>query len=674
MNKQIIVSVLNKNEQLGGKLPSGSLIYDKADNKFYELKQPSLESETISSLITKWEVDEVSWSGGGGSSWGAVSSVFGRTWDVTSAFGDYNSDQIREGANNKFLLASDKAKLDNAPDDINDALLVKEDFLGTPKRSGKVLTSDRSGVRSWMSVPTYLAIDDLIAWELLTDRQVVRKGNATYWEDANKYYVSHASNEHQLDFMWIAMSDETIGGTFDMAYKWVVWGFSSLVGGQSFDLNKSIYIEQITSDSTYDAAGWVAIGQTFTPDKNMKLSNIKVRSENTNQVYVQLLVFEWVKQIWASEVNVLNSKWDAEFIMSNSVYLKENTIYEFKLVETGGAPTSWGYANGGNAYLAWTMYIGATADANKDLYFVINWYEAEISKKGSGVYLWDDGIVTLSPWKNIIPIGTVFSDTQIELFDNSDFSGLTKENVELSNVDNTSDEDKPISAATQAVLNEMFSSLWGKQNTIWYTTENVANKSVNMTTDTWSDVKYPSVKAVEDYVSANAWWGEMVLLQEANLQTPVSSVDFVNFNDLFTYSSFIVEWTFAPANNGVKFEVQASNSTTATSFGTLQMVSDYVRTWDNSYSRNHTSGSISPNVSWGNVQVSGLWFNMKINYHPSRYTTMPFQTSYTDAATGTLGYCNWTIKYNGPIRTLRLKFSSWNINLAGGIRLYWIKA
>ena len=37
-----------------------------------------------------------------------------------------------------------------------------------------------------------------------------------------------------------------------------------------------------------------------------------------------------------------------------------------------------------------------------------------------------------------------------------------------------------------------------------YTPEDAANKSTNMTTDTGSDVKYPSVKAVETYVSSHS--------------------------------------------------------------------------------------------------------------------------------------------------------------------------
>lgn len=53
-------------------------------------------------------------------------------------------------------------------------------------------------------------------------------------------------------------------------------------------------------------------------------------------------------------------------------------------------------------------------------------------------------------------------------------------------------ENLPISTSVQNALN-------GKENTIGYTTENVANKSTSVTTDQASNTKYPSVKAVYDW-------------------------------------------------------------------------------------------------------------------------------------------------------------------------------
>ena len=60
-------------------------------------------------------------------------------------------------------------------------------------------------------------------------------------------------------------------------------------------------------------------------------------------------------------------------------------------------------------------------------------------------------------------------------------------NLGLGNVDNTADADKPVSIATLAILD---------------TKEAIANKSTNIIADSASSVKYPSVKAIKDYVDA----------------------------------------------------------------------------------------------------------------------------------------------------------------------------
>lgn len=67
-------------------------------------------------------------------------------------------------------------------------------------------------------------------------------------------------------------------------------------------------------------------------------------------------------------------------------------------------------------------------------------------------------------------------------------SGITQTMVGLSNVDNTSDANKPVSTATQTALDLK---------------ENLANKSTDITTDAASTTKYPSVKLIKDYVDAS---------------------------------------------------------------------------------------------------------------------------------------------------------------------------
>lgn len=64
---------------------------------------------------------------------------------------------------------------------------------------------------------------------------------------------------------------------------------------------------------------------------------------------------------------------------------------------------------------------------------------------------------------------------------------LTKSDIVLGNVDNTSDINKPISSATQTALDLK---------------ENLANKSTDITADATSTTKYPSVKVIKDYVDS----------------------------------------------------------------------------------------------------------------------------------------------------------------------------
>jgi len=60
--------------------------------------------------------------------------------------------------------------------------------------------------------------------------------------------------------------------------------------------------------------------------------------------------------------------------------------------------------------------------------------------------------------------------------------------LSLDNVDNTSDADKPVSTAQEEALDLK---------------QDVSNISTDVETDGASDTKYPSVKAVKDYVDAN---------------------------------------------------------------------------------------------------------------------------------------------------------------------------
>lgn len=74
---------------------------------------------------------------------------------------------------------------------------------------------------------------------------------------------------------------------------------------------------------------------------------------------------------------------------------------------------------------------------------------------------------------------------------------VSKSDVGLSNVDNTSDANKPVSTAQATALAT-------KQNSLGYTAENSANKDTDGTLSANSDTKYPSQKAVKTYVDLRA--------------------------------------------------------------------------------------------------------------------------------------------------------------------------
>lgn len=92
---------------------------------------------------------------------------------------------------------------------------------------------------------------------------------------------------------------------------------------------------------------------------------------------------------------------------------------------------------------------------------------------------------TLSNWKEILT-PTSNAVTSVNGVAGPDVV-LTKANIGLENVSNTSDAAKPISTATAAAL---------------ALKEDKTNKSTNVSTDGSSDEKYPTVKAVKTYVDA----------------------------------------------------------------------------------------------------------------------------------------------------------------------------
>jgi len=84
------------------------------------------------------------------------------------------------------------------------------------------------------------------------------------------------------------------------------------------------------------------------------------------------------------------------------------------------------------------------------------------------------------------------SETDVTKKTKRTYANTLKTALSLDAVNNTSDANKPISSATQTALD-------GKQNSLGYTPENAANKSITLDADKLSDTKFPSVKSVYDW-------------------------------------------------------------------------------------------------------------------------------------------------------------------------------
>ena len=109
---------------------------------------------------------------------------------------------------------------------------------------------------------------------------------------------------------------------------------------------------------------------------------------------------------------------------------------------------------------------------------------------GHKLYVWDP---SQRLWRSptgepLITVGTI---SQYWRGDKT-WQTLDKTAVGLSNVDNTADADKPVSAAALTALGLK---------------ESLANKSIDIATDATSNTKYPSVRAVKTYVDAVAGTG-----------------------------------------------------------------------------------------------------------------------------------------------------------------------
>ena len=151
-----------------------------------------------------------------------------------------------------------------------------------------------------------------------------------------------------------------------------------------------------------------------------------------------------------------------------------------------------------------------------------------------------------------------------------------KINFGIDKVDNTSDLDKPLSIAA---VNELSFK------------ENLSNKSTSFITDGASDVKYPSVKSVKDYVDASGTSGSTALATEVSRATTAEATLTTNLATETTrattaegtlttnLASEITRATTAEASKEALVNKSTSVSTDGTSdtkYPSVKSVKDYV--------------------------------------------------------------------------------------------------
>ncbi|TRX04864.1 hypothetical protein, partial [Flavobacterium gawalongense] len=124
-----------------------------------------------------------------------------------------------------------------------------------------------------------------------------------------------------------------------------------------------------------------------------------------------------------------------------------------------------------------------------------------------------------------------------------------KTNFGIDKIDNTSDLNKPLSIAT---VNELSSK------------ENLSNKSTSIITDGASDVKYPSVKSVKDYVDASATSSSTALASEVSRATTAEATKEALANKSTNLTADGASDAKYPSVKSVKDYVDASATSSST--------------------------------------------------------------------------------------------------------------
>jgi hypothetical protein len=170
---------------------------------------------------------------------------------------------------------------------------------------------------------------------------------------------------------------------------------------------------------------------------------------------------------------------------------------------------------------------------------------------------------------------------------------LDKSAVGLSNVDNTSDINKPISSATQTALNAK---------------ENVANKTTDGTLSANSDTLYPSEKAVKTYVDGIIYNQDLITKEPTGFATRAdSTMSFNNTSRIFTIQPTGASFDFYV--KGQKFTKSTAQTVTIPNLAGTHYIY-----FDSAGTLNSTQ-AFSSSLITDNAFVSNIYWNTDTQLH-----------------------------------------------------------
>ena len=255
--------------------------------------------------------------------------------------------------------------------------------------------------------------------------------------------------------------------------------------------------------------------------------------QNTLVSWTNLKTVNWNTLLWSGDI-VIAWWWATNFTslldVPSSYVWQANKVLSVNPTENWVAFTTLPW---------WWDMLKSTYDTNSNG-IVDNsealWWQTLAQVRDRTSHTWTQAISTITwlqtalDWKE--PVITAWTSAQYIKWDKTLWT-LDKNAVWLSNVDNTSDANKPISTAVSTALS------W-KQDSLWFTPESVANKE-NTTLDT-STTKYPTNNLVKGALDLKANSSDVYTKTETNTQI-TNAINNIAWNSWFQEAVEDLIWT-----------------------------------------------------------------------------------------------------------------------------------